>query len=983
MQIHHVVITAIILFPGWILPRTMSAEPAAPDRQPDFADSVRPFLQTYCVECHGSEKQEGKLDLSHHSTSETIAKNYRLWDLVLERLEAKEMPPEEASRHPAPEVLRDVIDSLQALRRQEAQRRAGDPGRVLPRRLSNAEYDYTIRDLTGVDIRPTREFPIDPANEAGFDNSGESLAMSPALFRKYLAAARSVADHIVLKPKGFVFAPHPAVTDTDRDKYCVHRIVDFYRRQKVDYADYFLAAWQYKHRHDEGKSDASLVDVAAEAGVSAKYLTTLWSLLTRKRQAGGPLGDLQGMWRELPEPNAKHSDAVRSACEEMRDFVNRERLKFVVPPRSIGLQGISRGSQPLVLWENRQLAEHRMKYHIPETTSDEGDQLTSAHEEDIANFCEIFPDTFFVSQRDASVNPANRKEGRLLSAGFHLMVGYFRDDQPLYRLILDEQRQQELDALWQELDFITFAPVRQYRDFIFFERAEPRWFMRDSIFDFARAEDKNVSSEAMIRRLAEVYLTKARLPPESQTDDEEYGLDSEKHGGRDEALQAIEEYFTSMSARIRRVERSRLDAHSSHVEALQDFSEKAFRRPLTESERSGIPAFYQSLREEGLNHEDAVRDVVVSTLMSPWFCYRADLPQAGRVTSPLSDYDLASRLSYFLWASLPDDELLSHAAAGDLHRREVLLAQTRRMLRDQRVRGMATEFGGHWLDFRRFEQHNSVDRRRFKSFTNKLRKSMYEEPLRFFVDLVQRNGSILDFIYGDYTIVDAVLAEHYGMPSPNVERDDWVRIEDARRYGRGGLLPMSVFLTSNSPGLRTSPVKRGYWVVRRVLGQHIPPPPPNVPELPEDEAQLGDLSLRQIMARHRNDPGCAGCHDHFDSIGLVFEDYGPIGERREEDLGGRPVDTRATFPGGDEGTGLDGLRLYLSEHRQDDFVDNLCRRLLAYALGRSLLLSDEAAIQNMRDNLADQGFCFSSLVETIVTSPQFLNKRGRDYETEH
>src|SRR5207245_4220416 len=137
---------------------------------------------------------------------------------------------------------------LRDIREQEARRTAGDPGVVLARRLSNAEFDYTSRDLTGVDIRPTREFPVDPANQAGFDNTGESLTMSPALLKKYLAAARHVADHVVLKPEGFVFAPHPIVTETDRDKYCVQRIIDFYKRHPVDYADCFLAAWQYQHR---------------------------------------------------------------------------------------------------------------------------------------------------------------------------------------------------------------------------------------------------------------------------------------------------------------------------------------------------------------------------------------------------------------------------------------------------------------------------------------------------------------------------------------------------------------------------------------------------------------------------------------------------------------------------------------------------------------------------------------------------------------
>jgi hypothetical protein len=187
---------------------------------------------------------------------------------------------------------------------------------------------------------------------------------------------------------------------------------------------------------------------------------------------------------------------------------------------------------------------------------------------------------------------------------------------------------------------------------------------------------------------------------------------------------------------------------------------------------------------------------------------------------------------------------------------------------------------------------------------------------------------------------------------------------------------MAVFLTRNAPGLRTSPVKRGNWVVKNVLGERIPPPPPVVPELPRDEAKL-DLPLRDLLARHRADASCAVCHARFDSLGLVFEGFGPIGERREKDLAGRPVDASAMFPGGSQGDGLEGLRRYIRERRQDDFVDNLCGKLLAYALGRSLIPSDELLIQDMRRKLADHGYRFSHLIETIVTSRQFLTRRGR------
>jgi hypothetical protein len=241
-------------------------------------------------------------------------------------------------------------------------------------------------------------------------------------------------------------------------------------------------------------------------------------------------------------------------------------------------------------------------------------------------------------------------------------------------------------------------------------------------------------------------------------------------------------------------------------------------------------------------------------------------------------------------------------------------------------------------------------------------------------DIIERNGSVLDFLYGDYTFVNAVLARHYGMPEPAAGQ--WARVDNARKYARGGLLPMSVFLAKNAPGLRTSPVKRGYWIVHRLLGEYIPAPPPNVPVLPTDETKLGALTLRDALAQHRANPACASCHAKFDSFGLVFEGYGPVGEVRDRDLAGRAVETAATFPDGTSGSGLEGLRAFMRARGQGQFVDNLCRELLVYALGRSLLRSDEPLLAEMRKDLSTGGYKFGDLVQDIVTSRQFLTKRA-------
>jgi len=947
----------------------------ATDLNKRFASTVRPFVDRYCVSCHGAKKKQAELDLSKDASMAAVVKNIGVWEEMHDRLRAQEMPPSRAELQPTPKERVAVIQWIRDLRDFEAERTAGDPGIVLARRLSNAEYDYTIRDLTGVDIRPTREFPVDPANQAGFDNTGESLTMSPALLKKYLASARHVAEHAVFRPSGFNFGPHPMVTETDRDKYCVQRIIDFYKAHEVDYADYFLAAWKYHHRAKLARSDDTIADFAFENKLSERYL----AMVVKALDAPDAVGPLAALKSKIAANTYDRAEA--------RELVLRLRKQLKVDVKKIGVNGMSQGAQPIVLWRNEQFASKHRKYEGDPLADMKklADQLKESEanlkkyfaiqdadmaRKSLEQFCDVFPAAFVITDRGPYFAPNQADKGRPLTAGFHLMQGYFRDDQPLCEMILDAKQKRELDALWDELNFMTLAPLRQYADFIFFERAEPPRFMFEAEFDFARSEDKDCTSQAKMDKLVKLYLAKAI-----------------KRGAKAEAVEAIESYFKNMSATIRKVERDRLAAEPTHLDALVRFAEKAYRRPLTKAEADDLRAFYRELRKkDDPGHEEALRDCITSVLVSPHFCFRftrrAEPRKGSGDIDPLSDYELASRLSYFLWSSMPDAELLDHAAKGDLHKKDVLLAQTRRMLRDRKVRGLATEFGGNWLDFRRFEEHNAVDRERFPSFTNELRSAMFEEPVRYVMDVAQRDRSVHDLIYGKDTFVNPALAKHYGMSMPALAKgerlNEWVHVADADKYGRGGLLPMAVFMTKNAPGLRTSPVKRGYWVVRRILGETIPPPPPTVPELPKDEAKLGELTLPQVLARHRADVACAGCHKRFDAVGVVFEAFGPIGERRTKDLGGRPVQLTAEFPDGESRTGMAGLRAYLKDRRQDDFVDNLCKKLLSYGLGRTLQLSDRKTLAAMKSKLANDEYRLGSIIESIVTSPQFLNKRGRE-----
>ena len=992
-----------------------SAFADSPQLQQQFDNSVRPFVGKYCVGCHSGTQPTAQFDLKSYTSVDQVKEDFPRWSLLADRLTAHEMPPKQMPQPSAADAQK-IIDWVHAVRGEEIKRLGGDPGTVLARRLSNAEYDYTIRDLTGQDMRVARQFPVDPANTAGFDNSGESLTMSPALLNKYLQAARQVADHMVLKPDTIDFAPHLMAVESDHDKYAIQRIIAFYKAQPTDYADYFQAAWRYRYRAQLGKPAATLASTAADAKVSAKYLPLVWGILQDKG-AVGPVAKLQAMWNDLPAPKSGDVADLQARTVAMRDFVVRIRAHTAMQFAAPKVKGLPGQSEPLHNWRLEQYAAGHRKSdpndlraaNVPEETppaipkypplhedASPRWEILSAHarfgdsdlvypagqkavyQKAFARLAFVFPDTFYVSERGRYWPDDSTDNGRLLSAGYHNTGGYYRDDTALMELILDKKGQQQLNRLWNEFDFVADQTARTWTQYYFNQSGEVDGNINGPLSTESgskRPVGHEVTDEAVIFAMRDKYL--ARWAMDKNNDPI--------------APKAFRWHFGLINATLRNLEKQHKAAEPKHLAALTRFAERAYRRPLTQAERADLLAYYKKLRTENrLSHEDAVRDSIVSVLMSPDFLYRFDLaktasvPKPGLskaamtkpfVSEPLSDYSLASRLSYFLWSSMPDAELMKHAAAGDLHRSDVLLAQARRMLKDSKVNGMATEFTGNWLVFRQFETNNSVDRQRFPTFDDDLREAMFQEPIHFMQDTIVHDGSMLDLLYANYTFVNPPLARHYGMPVPPGDVNNWVRVDNADKYGRGGILPMAVFMTQYSPGLRTSPVKRGNWVVQKVLGIKVPPPPPVVPELPSDESKT-DLPIRAMLEQHHKNPFCAGCHQRFDSFGLVFEGYGPVGDARAKDLAGRPVDASATFPGGVDATGVPGLQTYIREHRQDKYVENLCRKLLAYALNRSLQLSDESLVDTMKTKLAGDGYRFRALVEAIVVSPQFLNKRA-------
>jgi hypothetical protein len=251
---------------------------------------------------------------------------------------------------------------------------------------------------------------------------------------------------------------------------------------------------------------------------------------------------------------------------------------------------------------------------------------------------------------------------------------------------------------------------------------------------------------------------------------------------------------------------------------------------------------------------------------------------------------------------------------------------------------------------------------------------MYEESIRFFMDLFQRNGSLLAVLDADYTFVNEALAQHYKIP--NVRGPEWRRVDGVKAIGRGGILGMATLLSKQSGASRTSPILRGNWFVEMLLGEKLPKPPKNVPVLPESELDTNGLTMRQITERHRETASCAKCHDRIDPFGFALEGFDAIGRRRTNDLAGRPIDTSVTLKDGTQFADIVGLRDFVLTKRRKEFLRQFSRKLLGYALGRAVELSDEPLLAEIQRVLSTNGYQIQSAIETIINSPQFRQHRG-------
>jgi Protein of unknown function (DUF1592)/Protein of unknown function (DUF1588)/Protein of unknown function (DUF1595)/Protein of unknown function (DUF1585)/Protein of unknown function (DUF1587)/Cytochrome C oxidase, cbb3-type, subunit III len=401
----------------------------------------------------------------------------------------------------------------------------------------------------------------------------------------------------------------------------------------------------------------------------------------------------------------------------------------------------------------------------------------------------------------------------------------------------------------------------------------------------------------------------------------------------------------------------------------------AYRRPVTTAEVDELLTFYKDARAEGGGFENGIEMALRALLVSPQFLFRIERDPAGiPANTPyrLSDLEIASRLSFFLWSSIPDEPLLDAAVRGTLRQRRVLERQVRRMLADPRSDALVTNFAAQWLHLRNLSAA-SPDPRLFPDFDDNLRQAFRRESELFFDAVKRDDRSVLDLLRADYTFVNERLAKHYGIP--NVYGGHFRRVTLPKDSPRRGLLGHASILTVTSYGDRTSPVQRGKWILENLLGLTPPPPPPNVPALKERVTDGKVLTVRQRIAQHREDPACAGCHNLMDPIGLSTENFDAVGRWRTlED--GMPVDASGGLPDGASFVGMEGLREGLLR-RPELFAGTLTEKLLAYAVGRGLEPADGPAVRAIVRASSAADYRFSSLILGVVNSAPFRMRRSQ------
>lgn len=867
------------------------------------AEDIRPLLQKYCLDCHNADKQKGDVDLTHFGSPQNVVKDFKLWQTMLQQVEEEEMPP----KKPLPVTAeREAIVAFlrKGIDSVDWSTQKGIEHVTLPR-LTKTEYNNTLRDLLGIDFEPGKLLLDDGPGLSGFTNDRDALFISPALAEQLFDAA-DYALQSMLNLRQKPYAKH----------FEAEKMLMTERSAKPEDlpgggVGYSLAGAGQRTLYDE-------VIVPADG----------WYRFTVKHVGRG--GDAGMRLRIDNEPRALLKCLDNAPKEEKIELLLRA-------------------------------GTHQMTWNIdntslraPTTVPVRKSKMTPKGGYPVFDQPKAAPLVRDAAQKNApqlSVSANASAEVKKLVDQMNRGFGSMQMRIEYLRAVTPEGNPSDLRSFYNLLPERTEGMVAA--------KLNLAKAMNISVAELDRQiEAANVEKLASNRKVVGDSLEVLDLPfdPASLIGSAaaQKVVKAQKVGAPGVDWIRIEGPISPAGSKPREVFQT--DAKA----ALSAFLPKAFRRPLREGELEKHLALYEKAQKRSESPEQALKLAFAAALTSPSFLFRDEL-RAGT----LDDHQLASRLSYFLWMSLPDDELRTLADAGKLRDDATLRAQVKRMIADSRSRAFTSTFLGQWLGFAGLGTEHVPDARKFRDFTPALADAMKLEPVLVFENLLRTGGSLTSLLDARETFANADLAALYGLDVSG-EAMQPVKFTDDKR---AGLLGMAAVLTASSTPNRTSPVIRGKWVLETLLGRKLAEPPADAGQL-DDKAGDRGKTLREELAAHRRNESCASCHDKIDPIGFGLENFDAIGRFRDKESG-KPVDASGTLPGGIQINGPAELRSALQQHHANEFLRNVTQRLTAFALGRALKPQDEGLMRQLLATSKQNDHRADVLIESIVLSEAF------------
>jgi mono/diheme cytochrome c family protein len=989
----HALITIIshaaLLLPAVLSAAFVQADDTEPALKESFQQHVQPLLNQYCVACHSEDEMMSGIRVDHLDAS-LPERHLRLWQGIRRQVANNKMPPKdepqptEAQRQ---QFINWIDSGLQVARSRPT------PKNGSTRRLTVSQYRNTLRELLLLKDDLTDVLPPDAVSRDGFVNNQQTLGLSPLLLETYLDIAEKALDRSIVDPD-----VKPAIQNFRVDlgaaineDPCPDNLIlganslllnnqDFTVTQLTaskpfDFQPFMM---QTKYRFIEGYEGNATVRGWRE------YDSIYHAVFACMR---GATGYPKGLAYSTVPQGLLLRPAIPNEGLFGVDSTYGPRANFKISLRELPDQGNFRVTVTAARYNDGLLLDGGAESR--DTQAAAGvvvHNLKTAESVTIPQPGIYQLDVYTAAGSDSDTE---HKPGQLtVSLGDRQFIGTLQ--QPAFLILRLPAGPLSVTAQYSgspQLDRMVFTPLPQTdpaaQQFAQFEKRSPQLgvhlgLRRDCGSTLAQvAELQTVSSQTPTQFVFEGAIS--NFPnPDVEKDNVNYlagireiGVHSQYTDGRDLPrllIRSVEfegPYYESWPpAAHRRIFFDSPHKHDPQIygpEVIRRFAAKAYRRPVTQPEEATLLAVFEESLASGRSFRDSVKDALQVVLTSPQFLFLIE-NSSSPAPEPIDDYELASKLSYFLWNQPPDEELLALAAAGRLH--DELQAQTDRMIHDPRLSGFTQEFVSQWLSLEKFDVLEP-DRDRFPKLTRHARHSLRQEPVQFFEHLVRSNLSVRNLIASDFVVANEVVADYYDLSQKPDTGFQFVAVPHARRE-LGGVFAQAAIMAGLSDGRESNPIKRGAWLARKIIAEPPADPPPNVPALEETTQQL---TLRERLERHRNQPGCAQCHSMIDPWGIPFEEFDAGGRLKSE-----PVDAHSTLPDTTHVAGLDDLKQYLVNDRIDQVAFSVLRHLTTYACGQSLTYNELESLRANGVQLRSSGYRMQDLIQYVVHSPMFLNK---------